>query len=550
MFRIKRTRTATALAIAIVAACAGANAADEIAPAGPPADAFIEGLIRALETPTAEPRALTLTEAIGSAVRNNPGLLAGARIAESATYDVLEAGGVYDPIIRIEGTASETSRLTSSRTETGLEAVTLEEIDESQVTADLGISKVLRTGAAIDLAWTNRRRTTNAAFQILSPSYDPTLGVTLAQPLLRNFGGIFERTTVLLARNTSRQAAAEFEARLADFVADIADGYWNYTQAEADLEVRRHALRLARELVEETEARVDIGTLPPVAAREARADAAAREEEVIRAENDLDLAARTLQYRVMFGAEGGGAPLPIRPGETHEVRDLGLERDKLLRSAVERRPEVRSARLALANAELVKKQERNARLPALDFVGSYEALGLGGKPVDDDEVNSYAEALERLGSGDFFRYSLGLRLEVPLSNATARARYTKAMIDVRRRQDEVRQIVADVALEIERAAGDVASARKRIEAARVAGELARENLANQKKRYEVGMVTTTDVLEFQDRVISAMAAEAEALADHARASARLRRAEGTLLTEYDVIVGYEDAPELPWWGKF
>jgi outer membrane protein TolC len=232
------------------------------------------------------------------------------------------------------------------------------------------------------------------------------------------------------------------------------------------------------------------------------------------------------------------------------VTDVTLARDQVLRTAVERRAEVRSARLALAAAELEEAVARNELLPSLDLVGGYTLLGLGGEPLDADEHDAYGDGLDRMSGGDYRAYTVGVRVEVPLSNVEARARHDREMIEVRRDQDELRRVVSDVALEVERTVGDVLSARKRAEAAHIARELAEENLTNQKKRYDVGMVTTTDVLQFQDDVTSAMAAEIAAVTDHARATAQLRRAEGTLLERYEVQVGMEDEPNVPWWEKF
>ncbi len=530
-----------ALAIGAALAAAAPSSASDTS-----ADAYIQGLVRALAMPRSEGRAITLADAVVTAVRNNPGIRARANDPAAARLDVLERTGVYDPRIRIDGGFVDTERLTANRIEAGLDVFSLESLEEDQYTLDFAVSKLFRTGTVVDVTWTNRRRTTEAAFQILSPQYDPTLGVSIEQPLLKNFGGLEQRTNVLLARNTSMQEAAAFEAELSTFVVTVAQAYWDYTQAKSELRVREHALKL----VEETRRKVEVGSLPPVAAREARADAAAREEELMRAENDLDLAARRLQYLVMAGVESGGAPEPVVPAEQHTVHAFEVARDRSLATAVERRPEVRAARLALAAAELRERAAKNALLPSLDLVGSYTLLGLGGKPVDAGEVESYAEALDRLASGDFFRFAIGVRLEVPLSNAGARARHAREAIAVTRAKDEVRRVVADVALEIERAAGDVESAAKRADAARIARELAEENFANQRKRYEVGMVTTTDVLEFQEDLADAMAAEAAAVADHARALARLRRAEGVLLDSYAIDVGFEDTPSEPWWARF
>jgi hypothetical protein len=41
------------------------------------------------------------------------------------------------------------------------------------------------------------------------------------------------------------------------------DAYWTYTQAEADLEVRRHALGLAIELAHDIDRRVKVGDARP-----------------------------------------------------------------------------------------------------------------------------------------------------------------------------------------------------------------------------------------------------------------------------------------------
>ncbi|RMF22151.1 MAG: TolC family protein [Deltaproteobacteria bacterium] len=225
------------------------------------------------------------------------------------------------------------------------------------------------------------------------------------------------------------------------------------------------------------------------------------------------------------------------------------------------RAEVRAARLALDSARIEERRARNALLPALNLVGNYTLLGLGGirrnvqLPGGDitaalaalagSETEAYDDALDTLLSRDFYSYRIGLELDVPFSNSEARAAYERAGIAVRAAENQLRQVISDIALEIESAVGDVASAKQRVFAARLAHELAAENLRHQKKRYEVGMVTTTDVLRFQDKVVAAMASEIHAVADHARAVSRLARAEGTLLERYGIRVDSGEPGALP-----
>jgi outer membrane protein TolC len=84
----------------------------------------------------------------------------------------------------------------------------------------------------------------------------------------------------------------------------------------------------------------------------------------------------------------------------------------------------------------------------------------------------------------------------------------------------------------------------------LARELAEQNLNDQKKRYEVGIVTTTDILDFQEKATNAMATEARAIADHATAIAELQRAEGSLLPHYGIRVEFADRPGKEWWSRF
>ena len=80
--------------------------------------------------------------------------------------------------------------------------------------------------------------------------------------------------------------------------------------------------------------------------------------------------------------------------------------------------------------------------------------------------------------------------------------------------------------------------------------LAEENLRNQTRRYEVGMVTTTDLLKFQNEVTNARLNENQALIDYNDSLTELERAQGTLLRRYNVDVEPRQPTKTPWWALF
>jgi outer membrane protein len=73
---------------------------------------------------------------------------------------------------------------------------------------------------------------------------------------------------------------------------------------------------------------------------------------------------------------------------------------------------------------------------------------------------------------------------------------------------------------------------------------------NQKARYDVGLATTKDLLDFQDKLTQARDAEVEALTRYNSDLAEMRRVEGTLLSARNVMVERVPLEGAPWWADF
>jgi len=559
-------RTA-ALAIALAAAAASADTAptDE-----PPIPSLGEQLRRqwTIEdiTPRAEPRSylqtrddtlerLSLREAVAVALQNNPGIAVQRLGPEFARAEIDRADGAFEPTFE----ASATTERDVTPTSSALSGAPV--VRQRQNVFDVSIHKLLRTGATFTIAGDSTEVDTNSQFVGLRPQYTPTLTFTLAQPLLKNFG---IDLTVLLVRSAeagSSVAYYRYVAQAAQLVRQIVEAYWGVVQANENLKAERDGLRLAQTLARENESRVRAGTLPPVAVKEAQADAASREERVIAAENALAVASDKLRLLVQHNPDHAFLPRPIEPTDSPEVRDVGVDENDVLVNAVERRPEVLQARYDVETRQILAKIRRNNLLPGLDLNASYGLNGLSGRGVPQTDFRTgqtvlspfrgeYGKSLDRLTSNDFNSYSAGLSFTLPLGNSTAEAEYRQSQIDVRRGELTYRQLLADVTLEARKAIGDVRSNSKRITASRLARELAQENLDQQKKRYDVGLATTKDILDFQQRLTAARAAETGALIDYNVALAALRQAEGTLLGQFNVVIDTLPPHPKPLWTRF
>jgi outer membrane protein TolC len=423
------------------------------------------------------------------------------------------------------------------------------------------LEKLVRTGATLSVAFDSSEIDTNSRFVGLRPQYKPEVSFSVTQPLLRNFGLDLTILLVRSAEASSNAAYYQYEAKLAGLIREVVESYWGVVQAKENVKVEEEGLRLAQTLEKENGARVKAGVLPPIAIKEAAAEAASREERVIVAANALSIATERLRLILQRNPDRAFVPRQIEPVDSPEVRTVDVDEQELIENAVARRPEVLRARYEIENRKILAKLRRNNLLPSLDLNASYGLNGLSGRGVPQVDLQTgetrvtpftgdYGNSIDRMFSDDFNSYKAGVTLTVPLANATAGAEYVQGQIDLKRAELSYRQLLADVTLDVRKTIGDVRSNSKRITVTRLARELAEENLEQQQKRYNVGLATTKDILDFQEKLTGARAAESRALIDYTVSLAVLRQAEGTLLRQFDIVLEALPPTPTPLWAKF
>jgi outer membrane protein TolC len=539
-----------------------------------------------------EVQRVTLKEAIAIALENNPGIAAKRLDPARVGTRVLESQSIFDPTL-----GAELSHVHSVAPNSNILSTTSTSIVDDRY-ANFHLSKLLRTATQLQLDFLNDRLDNNASYINLRPEYKPELRFSLVQPLLRDFGWDFTYLIVTASEHTADSAVYLYEADLANFVEDVIRTYWRVVGARENVAVRREAMALANRTVEENEARVRVGLLPPVAVLEAQADAKRREDQLITAENDLAVSRQQLAQLCYFRPAGTFVPRTLEPAEEAAAENVDANVDKTLPIALAERPEIHASALGVENREVNERIASNGLLPRLDLVGGYGVNGLAGSnhpttqatfisatdasktdpnttctlisvgiyectllipksaqpvaPLAGGARDAYGTRGDRGGflSGDFDTYSFGVRLTVPLDNALAESAHTRSRIELDQAELNHRQLLSQVTLEVRQTVADVDASRQRIDTARVARELAEENLRNQEKRHEVGMATTKDLLDFQERLTEARFAEVTAKFEHNIAVAAWRRAQGRLLTYYNIVVEHPGKHTAPWFARF
>lgn len=505
----------------------------------------------------AELKALSLNDCIALALAYNTGLQIARLGPLGARAEIRRAEAVFDPTVFGESTSRRSVRPASSQ----LQGATT--VRENTLDVALGTRKLLRTGGVASLAWNTRRLNSNSAFLSLRPQYTSDLVLSLNQPLLRDFGRRFSTLRVRIARVAESSARKQYEAALADLVRGVEDAYWAVLGAVENVKAQEQGVVAARELLRQNEGKFEVGTVPRTAVLEAQAELARREADLIQAQSLSQIAADSLRAVINAPAADEAVLLNIEPADAPVVEPVELDLDRSLARALENRPEIDAARMVLEQSAMHLAVAQNQLLPRLDAVGSIGTNGLAGTsrpselpfpgdPGSEDPgfVGSEVDAWKLLADGRFYTYVMGLTVEVPLDNAQARADYSLSRVNVDRARLDLRRLQEEITLEVKRAATNLESDVKSISARRLARELAEENVRNQQARYDVGLATTKDLLDFQDHLTQARAAEIRALTQYRVHLAELRRVEGSLLTAHGIEFEEFEDERSPWWARF
>ncbi|HEX3036565.1 MAG TPA: TolC family protein [Thermodesulfobacteriota bacterium] len=499
---------------------------------------------------------LSLEEAKRIALINNRDIQIERKNLEIALGNILTERGAFDPVLNLTTSYTDAEIPTSS---TFIEGGSVNEkefaiggggptrfiitgtggVTGIVPTAENGITGILPTGTFYNLFnFSLSRVETDSPIEELSPSWFSSLSFTVGQDLLRNFGFNANLAQLRVARRTGDISRKELEARITDVLLNVETAYWNLVAAGENLELAKTALSLAEDLQRRNEIQVEVGVLPRVAITQAKSEVAARQVDVIRAENDLQATKDTLLNILAL-------PLIVDVVPTDEpVTDLKkFDEDEALKVAIEKRPELEQAKLDIENREVLKKFYSNQRLPRLAIQGTVNLQGLGGDenpnrivfgdgepdPISDMFDDSYRDSFRNLFHGEFPTWEVLAIFSFPIFNWTARGNYIQASADLDRSVIAYKRTTEDVALDVRNAIREVENSLRRIEAARTANQLVGEVLGNEEERFRVGIGTTRDVLEAQRDLVNEQTQLIRAIADYNIALAQLERAKGTLV---------------------
>lgn len=410
-------------------------------------------------------------------------------------------------------------------------------VTNDTTTYNFGVAQTLPWGGGnVALTFNNNRLATSNIFANFNPTFTSTMTANFTQPLLRGFRLDQLRQQIAITQVNREIADETLRGTIAATIANVRNAYWDAAYARAAVDVARRSLALAEKLVEDNQARVEVGTLAPIDVVQAEAEAANRRQTVAQAEATLATAQLTLKRLIVTGTSDPLWDADLRAVDTPQIEMPPIDIATAVRTALEKRTDLATARKNLDSNDISMRFWRYESLPDVDLQVIYGAQGIGGTQfvrqgtglgsiITGTLPGGYGDALSALTGRDFPTWNVALNVSYPIGGNNATAQLARTRVQRTQQSTRLRALELQVATEVTNAALQVQANLRRVEAARAARALAERRLEAEQSKFEVGLSTNFFVVQAQRDLADAQNVELRTLTDLQKAIVTFERAQ-------------------------
>jgi outer membrane protein TolC len=344
----------------------------------------------------------------------------------------------------------------------------------------------------------------------LGDFYNTDTSFLISQPLLRGFGaGVAQREV--------RRASAQVDEQIRQttlserrLTVEVAAAYYRLVGQSLLVDVASKSLESSRSLLEASTAKLEAGRVSQLDVSRAHQLAAEAEGQLLDARGNLEDAKDLLRGLLDLDLDhhfevSRDIPRHIEPLTIEEAVPLALRN----------RPEMESAREALAEAERSVSYGRNQLLPQFDV-----KVGLTRQVTAETFSDSFG--LDNYHLTTFFAAS------VPVDRTPEQTEYHNYLIDRDRRQRAISATERWIAEEARRAVRRQERLFRSLQVAESRLQFAEQELEVATLRFQRGLANNLDVVNAEENVLSARSQQIAILAELAVARLDLRAAVGVL----------------------
>lgn len=383
---------------------------------------------------------------------------------------------------------------------------------------EAGVIIPLRSGAKVKIS----APISSKDSKLFVPSDQNLSGLrfSISQPLLRNAGLTVNESGIRVAQYQQQAVDVTTRLQMIRVLAASDKAFWTYYAAWEALAVRYRQYEIAAQNLDMVKRRVVEGLVARIEINRAEIGVGERMAALIVAKTRLKLFQRRLLVILNEPRTRLDAPSFFIPDSQPTMLSFAFDRQQLVDKALKGRLELLEAELKLSADTVNIEYLENQTLPMFMLDYRYGLLGRG-----NDFSDAYGEAF----SNDYSDWSVGLKVEIPVTNQARKARLTRAVQQRLQRLTTLELQKLSIRKEIHDVLDTQEQNWQRILAFRQIVILAGNNYDAEVKQFKAGLRTMTEVINALNKLGEAQIKEIEAISEYQISLIDLAYATGTLL---------------------
>jgi len=395
-------------------------------------------------------------------------------------------------------------------------------------------AQMFTTGASYSVSLSGLRQSTTQHNTLFNPDVTTRLSLGFNQPLLAGSGKLPNERFMMVARNNQKTAREVFRLQVINSVVQLENAYWDVAAAQENVRVAGEAVTAAKELLDDSRKQFEIGTMSRIDVVTAESQEAAAERDLIVARTALEQQSTTLKQLISKRGDPAldAATVVITDPEPEPLASDVPALQAALQAAATNRPELEQARIGLQNQGIAIQFTRNNMLPSTAVFGLYASSGLQGNTalVTAGAGGSLAQSL----GAAYPETAYGISTAAVIRNRSAQADNVRAQLERNQLEVTAQNTRNQIAVQVRQARIDLVQGKMQVEAAHEAVRLARLTLDAERKKLDVGLSTTYNVILRNRDLVSAQYAELQAVTAYAKSLVAMDQATGTILDRHRI----------------
>jgi outer membrane protein TolC len=384
-----------------------------------------------------------------------------------------------------------------------------------------GLEGLIPSGARVRLGYTLRelRNTLEPVQGVTNGQYQSFLGVTVTQPILKDFGTAATMAGIRVAAISNKMAFQEYRRDLMSLLTAAEGTYWNMYLTQEQIHFLQESVKTAETLLRDNRARLEAGMGSELEVQEAEAGLGLRQAKLAEAEQKgIEAVNRVL---TLFAETAPAVGLGLRAIEVPRLLGQISNYEALIQEAFESNPDFLIA-VERVQENLVRLgYARNQRLPQLDLRGSYGLNGLG------DTVGSSWSYVEH---SSFPSWYVGAELRIPITGGLrSRNELVASRLDLESSQSTLRGLQTEILNSINTAWRKMQSTRGGVSNYETAVKYNQSLLQSALVRAEAGKLEVRKVFEIEADLLEARVSLVDSLVRHQIAALELELSQGVYL---------------------